>query len=132
MALLYLYRPIGETNVLGVTGMALGTAILLLVAHSQASAPVFGSVRFPAVVGLAGRLSYELYLFHLVVLGALMMVAPPRIVGGDEKLLLLVVYLALSAALSGTVSRFYAEPLNRNIRQRFVPRPAASSRLIPP
>jgi peptidoglycan/LPS O-acetylase OafA/YrhL len=116
MALLYLYRPIAQTNVLGVTAMALGTAVLLLGAHYRPSGLFFEHTRALAGLGWFGRLSYELYLFHLIVLGAMRTIFPPLGAVGDEKLLLLVVFLVLSAAFSAVLARLYAEPLNRKIR----------------
>jgi peptidoglycan/LPS O-acetylase OafA/YrhL len=73
MAFLYLYRPISETNVYGVTLMAFSTAVLLIAAQRQ---PATGS-RFLEPLRRCGRLSYELYLFHLTVLGGLQIVSPP-------------------------------------------------------
>lgn len=115
MTVLYLYRPIGQTNVLGVTAMALGTAVLLLGARYRPSRP-----SLTAAIGWFGKLSYELYLFHLIVLGAMRTLFPPSIVAGDEKLLLLIAYFVLSAAVSAGVARLYAEPLNRSIRRSLV------------
>jgi peptidoglycan/LPS O-acetylase OafA/YrhL len=113
MAWFYLSWWIGETAVYGVTLMAFGTAILL-VAQSHApparNSPICEPVRF------CGRLSYELYLFHLIILGGLRTICPPETTVGDWKLLLLIVYLGLSVALAFFVSRFYSEPLNRRVR----------------
>ncbi|MCU1740768.1 MULTISPECIES: acyltransferase family protein [Pseudomonas] len=121
MTFLYLYWPIGQANVLGVTAMALGTAVLLLGAHHRPSDLVRQRTRLLVGLGWFGRLSYELYLFHLIVLGAMRTIFPPSVVVGNEKILLLAVFFLLSAALSAAVGRFYAEPLNRSIR-RFVAR----------
>ncbi len=41
---------------------------------------------------------------------------PPRATSGDAKPLLLTSFLVLSAGLATLVSRFYAKPLNRQIR----------------
>ena len=120
MTAIYLCRPIAETNILGVTAMALGTAVLLAIAHHYPSGPFLAQLPFLTVLGWLGRLSYELYLFHLVVLGALRTVLPQRTVRGDEKFLLLVAFLILSAALGGLIGRWYAEPANRKIRQRLM------------
>jgi peptidoglycan/LPS O-acetylase OafA/YrhL len=120
MAFLYLYRPIGETNVLGVTAMALGTAVLLLGAHYRPANSIVEHTRALWGVGWFGSLSYELYLFHLIVLGAMRTIFPPRVVVGDEKLLLLAAFIVLSVALSAAVARLYAEPLNRSIRRRLI------------
>jgi peptidoglycan/LPS O-acetylase OafA/YrhL len=114
MAVLYLYAPIGQTHVFGITGMALGTAILLVGAsHLQPR----GQAAPPRALAALGRLSYELYLFHLIVLGTLRTLFPPQQASQSEKLLLLAAFLALSTALAALISRVYAEPLNRIVRQ---------------
>jgi len=118
MVSLYLFRPIGQTNVLGVTAMALGTALLLLGTYYRPSSFFVERSRTVAVLGWFGKLSYELYLFHLIVLGAMRSIFSPRAVTGDEKLVLLVCFLLFSAGLSVLIARLYAEPLNRNIRLR--------------
>lgn len=117
MVFLYLIRSIGETNVYGVTLMALGTATLLLASNTSQSGPVASRNRGLRMVEWFGRLSYELYLFHLIVLALMRTALPPPTVAGQEKLLLLAVFLALSAALAMAIGRFYAEPLNRRIRR---------------
>ena len=115
MVAVYLFLPIGQTNVLSVTAMALGTGICLLGPSRPA-----GRLRFFSG-GLAwlGRLSYELYLFHLIVLGLLQTVFPPRAAWGDWRLLLLVAFLTISAGLAVVISRVYSEPLNRRLRMRW-------------
>jgi len=120
MTFLYLYRSIGQTNVLGVTAMAFGTALLLLAAHHRPSSPLLDYTPVPAAVGWFGQLSYELYLFHLIVLGAIRTIVPPQLVVGDKKLLLLMAFLVISALLSAGIARLYAEPLNRIIRGHLV------------
>ncbi len=117
MAALYLCRPIAETNILGVTAIALGTAVLLVTDDQQPSRPSLRVDWLKTPFCWLGRLSYELYLFHVVVLGAMRTVAPPRAMHGDTRLLLLAAYLAGSAALSSAVAHSYSEPLNRSIRR---------------
>ena len=62
---LYLAWPIGQSNVLGTTAMAFGTALLLLGGATASRA----HARPLRALAACGRLSYEIYLFHLVVLG---------------------------------------------------------------
>ena len=105
MAALYLARPIGATNVYGVTLMALGTGFLLLLAHGRTGDYPADRSRITAVLVWFGRLSYELYLFHLVVLGLIRSAYPAESVAGDEKLVLLAVYLPCAALLAAIVAR---------------------------
>ena len=114
MAGLYLVKPIADTNTFGVSAIAAGTGFLLLVAGSRQGRPEpkFG------IVPWFGRLSYELYLFHLVVLGGMRTIWPARAVPGDHKLLLMAAYFAGSALLAVLVARLYSEPLNQKLRLR--------------
>jgi peptidoglycan/LPS O-acetylase OafA/YrhL len=114
MAMLYLGWPIAQSNVLGVTAMAFGAALLLLGALHRPAPP-------GAIVGRTfaawGRLSYEIYLFHLIVLGLLRTAFPPAMSSGDERLGLMAVYFVLSVAVAAGIAWIYTEPLNRAIRQ---------------
>ena len=117
MAVLYLCRPIGQTNVVGVTAIGLGTALLLFVSRER---PDWGGGKAGAALRWLGRLSYELYLFHLVVLGLLLTVIPPVTTGNGAKLALLASFLVVSACVADLIARFYAETLNRWLRRRLL------------
>jgi peptidoglycan/LPS O-acetylase OafA/YrhL len=118
MAFVYLTWPIRESNVLGVTVMAFGTAVLLLTAHERLDgSTIQRRARTSAAFEELGRLSYELYLFHLVVLGLLRTMFPPSGVAGNGKLALLVGYLLLSACLAASIAHLFSEPSRRIIRK---------------
>ena len=112
MTALYLCAPIGATNIWGVTAMATGTAVLLL----GADTPILAGTRLARAVAWFGRLSYELYLFHLIVLGLMRTIVPPRSITGDRSLLLLLVFLVSSSAIAALIGRYFAEPLSRALR----------------
>ncbi|WP_175691475.1 acyltransferase family protein [Burkholderia anthina] len=114
MSVLYLAWPISESHVVGVSAMALGTAVLLVGTHASGTNT---PGRALAPLRWSGRLSYELYLFHLIVLGALRTFWPPSATHGDDKLLLLIAYLLLSAALSAAIARGIAAPLERVVKR---------------
>lgn len=123
MAWLYLCASISQTAVYGVTLMAFGTAILLIV-QAQDGRQLLGKSGLTRPLQRCGRLSYELYLFHVVVLGGLRTIWPPQATeGGTEVLLVLLTYLILSMAVAVLVSRCYSEPLNRRLRGRNPVRP---------
>jgi peptidoglycan/LPS O-acetylase OafA/YrhL len=110
MAGFYLSASIADNAVYGVTLIAFGTAILLRCRRVTRPWPILAPLR------RCGRLSYELYLFHIIVLAGLRAVWHPTAVTGDEKLPLLVAYLVLSVIVAVLVSRFWGEPLNRRLR----------------
>ena len=103
--------PIGQSNVLGTTAMAFGTALLLL-----GGATASGRMPGPCALAACGRLSYEIYLFHLVVLGLIRGWAPPALASGDARVALLAVYLAASCAAGWLVARWWSEPANAALR----------------
>ncbi len=113
MAALYLSASIGETNIWGVTAMALGTALLLLPRGAVAAR----GGRSGRGLRWFGRHSYELYLFHLVVLALLRTGWPPSQTAGTAVMLVLVAYLVLAALLAAAIARFVAEPANAAIRR---------------
>lgn len=121
MIVLYMSAPIANSNVAGVTLMAMGSAVLLL--------PRGGSDR-PQIhwrwLEWFGRSSYELYLFHLVVLGLLRSFVSPLDIAPEIIVPLLLVFLVLSAVLANTITRFYAGPLDRRLRMRYAPKSARS------
>ncbi|KLU24026.1 acyltransferase [Caballeronia mineralivorans PML1(12)] len=117
MTVLYLAWPIAQSHVFGVTGIALGTAVLLIGAHANGARD---SARLLAPLRWSGKLSYELYLFHLVVLSGLRTLFPPSATHGNEKLLLLGVYLVLSATVSTLIARGYATPLDRFVKRQWL------------
>ena len=114
MAWFYLSAPIAQTAVFGATLMAAGTAILLVDGPGRQGAASPDRLLDP--LRRCGRLSYELYLFHLVVLGLLRTVSPPEATAGNTKLALLALFLVLSVALAALVGRWYSDPLNRFFR----------------
>lgn len=121
MVIFYLFAPIAKTNILGVSLMAFATAVLLVLSSNTWHRPL---VRQPNKLtrGIAsiGRHSYEVYLFHLVVLGLMKVVYVPSSVHGDVKLWLLVSFLSGTLLLSYGIARFYSNPLNYWMRQRFL------------
>jgi peptidoglycan/LPS O-acetylase OafA/YrhL len=74
-----------------------------------------------APVRACGRLSYELYLFHLVALGLLRTAAPPETTAGDLRLALLLVYAAASVAAAAAIAKLWSDPLNAALRRRRQP-----------
>jgi peptidoglycan/LPS O-acetylase OafA/YrhL len=118
MAWFYLWRWIGDTAVYGVTVMAFGTGLLLMLQVAGGSERPGWVYRGSMPLRFCGRLSYELYLFHLVVLGALRTIWAPGDVAGDEKLVLMIAYLGLSGGVALVIGRFYSDPLNRHLRGR--------------
>lgn len=87
-------------------------------------------IAFRAVAWM-GRHSYELYLYHIVVLGLLRDWLPRGTVPDVYKLPLLAAFLGLSALVAAGASRALAEPANAALRRRFTP-PRRRASMGPP
>jgi peptidoglycan/LPS O-acetylase OafA/YrhL len=107
----------------GFTAMALCTAVFLL---GASGAPEKNKIRLPTrILCWFGRHSYELYLFHIIVLAAMRDIVPKEALSNMLKLPFLALFVLLSAAVACAVSRLYAEPLNRRLRLYLQPSPIA-------
>jgi peptidoglycan/LPS O-acetylase OafA/YrhL len=102
-------------EVFGFSIIALCTGVLLIQAYD---APAEKTRSFPVrAVAWMGRHSYELYLFHGIVLGGLRNWIPKGTMPWAWKLPLFVVFVGVATALAALVARYYAEPLNARLRR---------------
>jgi len=105
---------IDHYEVFGFSMVALGASLLLTNAFDD-------SIKQPKhlltmAVCWLGRHSYELYLFHIIVLAGARNLVRPGTLPYAYKVPGFVVFVMLSALLAGVVARFYAEPLNGALR----------------
>jgi peptidoglycan/LPS O-acetylase OafA/YrhL len=74
-----------------------------------------------------GRQSYEVYLFHGIVLAVLRNVIPKGTMPYVYKLPMFVLFVIASVLLAGAVARYYAEPANALLRERLMARRTAQA-----
>lgn len=118
VAVTYL-RGIRGHETFGFTLIAIGTATLLVVADGETlHGPAPGN-RSLAALRWMGRHSYELYLFHIIVLGLMRGVWPRGTLAYDDKAVALIAFVGLSALAAWAIARFYTEPLNASLRRAF-------------
>ena len=120
MAFILGFSPTAQR--LGLIGIGLDMTILALGACLVIAAVAYSGPRLPAIFGplqWIGRRSYEVYMTHMfVVIGFFVaftaMGSPPR------GVVFLFAMVALVAAVVGElVARYYSEPMNRYLRNRF-------------
>lgn len=64
-----------------------------------------------------GRHSYELYLFHIVLLAGIRDLIPKATLPYALKLPLFLLYLAASGLIAGMAARYFADPVNARLRR---------------
>lgn len=118
MVIVYFYGPIKETCVWGITAFALCTSILIMTSLSIKKK--YKDNVFLNFFKSTGRNSYEIYLFHLVVLGLMKVIYIPQVTSGNIKVLLLLIYLILALVIGSFIAKYFSNPLNSKIRNRLI------------
>ena len=118
MTALYFYAPIKEVSTWGISVFALLAALLIFCFTQDPKVkPVSYAARSLVWIG---QRSYEMYLFHLIILGLMRVVYFPKETLAAEKLMLLPVYFIAVFILSWAIEKYYSTPLNLKIRQSWM------------
>lgn len=117
MFIIYFSAPIKQNCIWGISLFALATAIVILA--NVANEQVIQVQRFKWLQEI-GKNSYEIYLFHLIILGFFKLFYTPALTEGNIKLVLLLLYLILAIGLGALIARYFSNPLNQAIRQRLI------------
>ncbi|OBY72682.1 acyltransferase family protein [Acinetobacter gyllenbergii] len=118
MFIIYFSAPIKQNCVWGISLFALATATLILANIANEHA-ITQTQRFKWLQEI-GKNSYEIYLFHLIILGTFKLFYTPALTEGNIKLVLLLIYFLLAIGLGAFIARYFSNPLNRAIRQRWI------------
>ncbi len=112
----YFYKGIYANAVIGISLVSLSTAAILL---SRTTEPIRWQIldRPLGVIRWFGKNSYELYLFHIIVLAIMRTVLKHEDTSYAVKPLWFATFLLVSAVIAELIARFYSEPLNRKLRQ---------------
>lgn len=111
---LYLYAPIKEVSTWGISIFALLSAGLIFCFAQNPQA--VAQSKMSKVMLWIGQRSYEMYLFHLIVLGLIKVFYFPKQTLPTEKLILLPIFFIGTFILSWAIEKYYSAPLNLKIR----------------
>jgi peptidoglycan/LPS O-acetylase OafA/YrhL len=119
VALAYVYlRGFQGNEAFGFSSLALATAGLLICVAGMAPGE-FGA-RLMTPLSWIGAHSYELYLFHLIVLGLLTGIWPRAAIDPGMKFPLMALFFGLSMLVAALAGRYVGDPLNRYLRRRYI------------
>lgn len=118
MTVLYFYAPIKEVSTWGMSLFAVLSAILIFNFTQNPDT----KVQFipSKILVWIGQRSYEMYLFHLIVLGLFKVIYFPKETLPLEKVMLLPIYFTIVFILSWAIEKYYSTPLNLKIRRRWI------------
>ena len=120
IAWIYLRRSIDEAAIFGPTLIAAATALFVLVEGASRPSSNPKPLLKLEPIGWLGQRSYELYLFHIVVLAGMRNFINDRAdLSPHQKPFWFLLFLVLSTIVAATIARFYSEPLNNRIRRLF-------------
>lgn len=115
---LYLYAPIKDVSTWSISIFALFTAFLIFLFDQNPLQTVHSGVA--KIFIWIGQRSYEMYLFHLIILGLFKVFYLPKETLASEKIILLPVFLMATFMLSWLIEKYYSSPLNLKIRDSFI------------
>jgi len=121
IAVVYLSGPIMQNVILGVSVIALCTALLLYGLKNHVNESKIKVNYFSVTIRWFGRRSYELYLFHIVVLGIMREYFSGNAMSLREKPIWLLFFILMSVIISEIIFKYYSEPLNSMLR-KWIPR----------
>ncbi len=107
------------------TVIALSTAAIILGSVSRPSTMTARSIAGRGIRWL-GRHSYELYLFHIIVLGIMRDIVPGAALGTVWQIPWLLLFLGISTAVAAGIARTVGDPANAALRRRLLPIRSAS------
>lgn len=120
MVSVYLYAPIKEVSTWGISIFAILSAMLIF-CFAQNPYTESRSILSKGIAWI-GQRSYEMYLFHLIILGLFKVFYFPKETLASEKLMLLPIYFIAVFVLSWAIEKYYSTPMNAKIRNWLIKR----------
>lgn len=118
-------RGIHGNEALGASWLGIFTAVFLMAVSGLQAGTLARWLGGP--LAWLGSRSYEVYLFHIVVLGVMLELVPRTAMTVEHKLPMFVLFFSVSVLLAWAMARFIGNPLNQRLRGRYARRKALTA-----
>jgi len=113
MTYVYFILGIHGFEAIGFSLMSLGAGLVIL----SSDVKHFKSNIATKIIAFLGSISYELYLFHIIILGLMRNIIAPKTLSGLSSACLLIVFLLCSVLVGYFIAKFYSERINKMCRR---------------
>jgi peptidoglycan/LPS O-acetylase OafA/YrhL len=113
MTYVYFILGIHGFEAIGFSLMSLGAGLVILSSDIEH----FKSNIATKIIAFLGSISYELYLFHIIILGLMRNIIAPKTLSGLSSACLLILFLLCSVVVGYFIARFYSERINKICRR---------------
>lgn len=110
---MYFHSHVMNGAAINILIVALGTALLMMGGNSHPSKIVY---KLSGPIAWFGKNSYEIYLFHIIVLAFMKQIIRPDLLNNYTKLGWLITFFFLTALVAANVSKYYSKPMNKLLR----------------
>ena len=109
--IIYVYFILGihGFEAIGFSLISLGAGLVILSSDMEH----FNSNIVTQMLAFLGGISYELYLFHIIILGLMRNTITPKTLSGLSSACLLIIFLSCSVLVGYFIARFYSERINK-------------------
>lgn len=119
LVVVYFYKDIMANIVIGPSLIALSTALLLIQATVKSNTKFQIKNLFSKTIAWFGKNSYEIYLFHIIVLAFMTQIYGKHSLGVIGKIVWLGLFLLITVTICSFISIYYSQPVNDKLRQLF-------------
>jgi peptidoglycan/LPS O-acetylase OafA/YrhL len=109
MAYVYFLLGIHGFEAISFSLMALSAALVILSSDKRH----FKTNILTRVFVFLGRISYELYLFHIIILGLIRSIVKPMTLSFSFTIMLFFIFIFFSILFSYFIEKYYSEPINK-------------------
>lgn len=111
---MYFHSHVINGVAINILMVAMGAALILM-GRSSHSSKIIYIISSP--ISWFGKNSYEIYLFHIIVLAFMKAMIRPDLLNDSTKLGWFTLFIFLTAVVAGNIAKYYSKPMNKILRE---------------